>query len=339
MILIISHKEDSHTEKVTEVLARRGHPAEVLDLSRFPAEASLAISYEPDQYGSTRLHWPGKTFAMEDCRAIWWRRPQGFKLHEEVKGPVESSFAFTECQCAVSGMWLLEPARWINHPVTDEVANRKVYQLKVATNCGLTIPRTLITNDPAKARGFIRPLGIGNVIYKSFAATLNAWRETRLVKEEELDKLDAVKYAPVIFQECIHADIDLRITIIGDRVFPAAIYSQETSYKVDYRMNYTEARIVQHELPAELVAKLQKLMKALGLVYGAVDMRRNARGEYIFLEINTAGQWLFMEEPTGMPITEALVDKLIELDTVASADESQEAYLYQPAQRAACPAI
>jgi hypothetical protein len=315
MILIVSHEKDGHSRRVMEMLDRKGHPYKLFDLTCFPASAALSISYEKEKYISTLLERENDTLDMSEFGSVWWRRPQGFTLHDDMRGEVERSFSYTECQCAVAGMWLLEPTKWINNPVNDEVANRKVYQLRVATDCGLQIPETLVTSNPIKAKEFVEKLKIGNVIYKSFSATRQAWRETRLVKEGELEKMEAVKYAPVIFQECIHADIDLRITVIGDKVFPAAIHSQNTSYKVDYRMNYHEATIEPHELPRSISSKLLLLMKKLGLVYGAIDMRRNSQGEYIFLEINTAGQWLFMEEPTGMPITEALSDKLIEFDT------------------------
>lgn len=315
MILIVSHEKDGHCRNIMDMLERRGHPYKLLDLTCFPASAALSISYGKEQYNHTLLERENDTIDMSQVGSVWWRRPQGFTLHEDMRGEVERSFSYTECQCAVSGMWLLEPSKWINNPVNDEVANRKVYQLRVATDCGLQIPETLVTSNPAHAKEFVERLKIGNVIYKSFSATRQAWRETRLVKEGELEKMEAVKYAPVIFQECIHADIDLRITVIGDKIFPAAIHSQNTSYKVDYRMNYHEAIIEPHELPKSITGKLMLLMKKLGLVYGAIDMRRNSKGEYIFLEVNTAGQWLFMEEPTGMPITEALTDKLIEFDT------------------------
>lgn len=41
-------------------------------------------------------------------------------------------------------------------------------------------------------------------------------------------------------------------------------------------------------------------------MYGAIDMRRSPDGAYTFLEINPAGQWLFIEEKTGQPISEAI---------------------------------
>ena len=317
MIVIVSHQKDGHCRRVMSTLEEKGHPCKLLDISCFPKEAALSISYERDHFVNTLLEMENDAIDMSEVGAIWWRRPQGFSLHTDMAGEVERSFAYAECQCAVSGMWLLGRHQWINNPVNDEVANRKVYQLGVATACGLQIPETLVTSNPARARAFIEKMKAGNVIYKSFSATMQAWRETRLIKDGELEKLEAVKYAPVIFQQCIHADIDLRITVIGNKVFPAAIHSQATSYKVDYRMNYHEAVIEPHKLPPSIEEKLLLLMKKLGLVYGAIDMRRNEKGEYIFLEINTAGQWLFMEDPTGMPITETLADKLIEFDKVS----------------------
>ena len=54
-------------------------------------------------------------------------------------------------------------------------------------------------------------------------------------------------------------------------------------------------------------------MAAFGLVYGAIDMRLTAEGEYVFLEVNPAGQWLFIEERTGQPITAAVADCLAAL--------------------------
>ena len=314
MILIISHEKDGHYQAVRKELEGENYPYRLLDLSCFPSAAQLTMSFLPNAYNDTVLHHSGNELHLSEVGAVWWRRPQQFTLHADLKGSVEANFTHGECHCAVHGMWLLPHAGWINHPVNDEVASRKVYQLKVATEAGLIIPKTCVTSNPDHARAFIESLGIGEVIYKSFSASEQAWRETRLLKEEELDKLINVQYAPVIFQECIHADLDLRITVIGDQIFPAAIYSQDTAYKVDYRMNYHVAKIVHHPLPDNINKQLLQLMRSLGLVYGAIDMRKRHNGEYVFLEVNPAGQWLFMENPTGMPITKTLAHQLMEFD-------------------------
>lgn len=314
MILIISHQKDAHNIAIKDKLNAIKYPYKELDLSKFPKSSQLSLHYDAHKFQYAEMQMEDATIPFEKCGAIWWRRPQPFTVHEEVSAPDDMQFVMNESYCAINGLWMLTDAYWINHPINDDIASRKAYQLKVAATCGLTIPKTLITNNPANAKKFISELGMQNVIYKSFWATEKAWRETRLIKEDELTKLDTVKYAPVIFQECIHADIDLRITVIGDHIFPAAIYSQETSYKIDFRMNYHEAKIVEHPLPEELNAKLLKFMRSMGITYGAIDLRMRPNGEYVFLEVNTAGQWLFMEQPTGMPITETLAQTLIEFD-------------------------
>lgn len=314
MILIISGEKDGHTQVVSDALTKREYPFYLLDLSRFPARAQLSMCYDSHGYKETFFEMEDKRISFNAIGAVWWRRPQPFTLHDDIKGAAEANFTINECHSAVNGLWLLTNAFWINQPVNDEVAARKVYQLKVATECGMTIPETLITNNPAHASSFISQRGTGNVIYKSFLATEQTWRETRVVKEQELENLENVKYAPVIFQECIEADIDLRVTIIGDSIFPAAIHAIETSYKYDFRMNYHECKIVEHPLPEKLNQQLLKFMRRLGIVYGAVDLRLRPTGEYVFLEVNPAGQWLFMEQPTGMPITQTLIQTLIDAD-------------------------
>jgi hypothetical protein len=51
-------------------------------------------------------------------------------------------------------------------------------------------------------------------------------------------------------------------------------------------------------------------MRRLGVVYGAINMQLTPDGRYIFLEINPPGEWLFIEERTGQPISEAVSEVL-----------------------------
>lgn len=39
-------------------------------------------------------------------------------------------------------------------------------------------------------------------------------------------------------------------------------------------------------------------------------MRLTPEGDYVFLEVNPSGQWLFMEDRTGQAITKACVARL-----------------------------
>ncbi len=314
MILVVSHLADPHATTVLDQLARAGADAVLLDTARFPREIRLDIGHANGQRSTASLLICGIRHDMESVRAVWWRRPQPFEVQVDVAGNDDRGFAYGECHAAISGLWSSLDARWVNDPGRDEVAGRKTYQLKVASQLGLRIPRTLITNDPVSAAAFIDGEGESGTIYKAFSATERAWRETRLLKPEERRHLDAVRFAPVIFQEHIRADIDLRITMIGDEIFPAEIRSGETDYLVDFRMTMHAAPIQAHVLPDSVVAQLRAFMGAMGLVYGAIDMRLTPDGEYVFLEVNPAGQWLFIEERTGQSITAALAGYLMNAD-------------------------
>jgi glutathione synthase/RimK-type ligase-like ATP-grasp enzyme len=83
----------------------------------------------------------------------------------------------------------------------------------------------------------------------------------------------------------------------------------DLEYDVDVRMNLN-AKHVAHDLPDDVADKLRGLMHRLGLIYGAIDLRLTPDGRYVFLEINPAGQFLYVEQQTGQPIAAALAARL-----------------------------
>lgn len=304
MIGIVSTADDLHVKAVSQHLGSLGAGHVVLDTSEVPAEVALT---------STQVPWTGTWGSLDlaTITAMWWRRPQPFALHDEVGDPQDRGFARGECAAMVSGLWSCLDAEWVNDPDRDEAASRKMWQLKLADRLGLRVPRTCMTNDPDRARAFVAAEPAA--IFKSFSATPATWRETRPVRPADLELMDSVRFAPVIFQELVPGGLDIRVTIVGDRVFPAEIRAGESAYEFDFRLDSAHAPIHPHALPDAVTARLLRLMDVLGLRYGAVDLRRAPDGEYVFLEINPAGQWLFVEIATGQPISAAMARLLADL--------------------------
>ncbi len=52
-------------------------------------------------------------------------------------------------------------------------------------------------------------------------------------------------------------------------------------------------------------------MNRLGLRFGALDFLVTPDGEWYFLEINPNGQWAWIEQETGLPISDAIADALL----------------------------
>lgn len=306
MIIVVSHPEDPHAARVLGHLRDRQSDALLLNVGNLPEHATLTFDYANP--GRPRLEYQPTGSAPTDlgnAHAVWWRRPQVANTAALFDANTQL-FAAGEWHEAVSGLWQLLDARWMNPPPKDELASRKAYQLMLASQLGLRVPRTLMTSDPSRARAFIEREGLGRTVFKTFSCTYAIWCETRIVREEELRNLESVRLAPVIFQEYIPAAVDLRITIVGDEIFAAAIAAKEGDYPYDFRMVLGASTVEPVVLPMPLQAQLRALMRRLGLVYGAIDMRRTPAGEFVFLEVNTAGEFLFIEERTGLPIAQAI---------------------------------
>jgi len=318
MILILSSADDQHAIDVMKHLEQIEAPYHLLDLSKFPQNISINMHFDGQYISHLQYLQRRSQVDLSGVGAVWWRRPQHFKLHDCIKDPEHRQFAYREMDEAFTGLWQNLDCFWINAPHLDQFASRKAYQLRIAQEIGFQIPETLITNNVAEAKQFIEHLGFNQTVYKPFGGTLQTWRETRVLKKEELDKIEHVQYAPLIFQEYIPASVDLRITVVGDQIFPASIDSQSTRYPQDCRMDIGNAQIKAVELPEALERRIRMLMKVLKLHYGAIDMRLTPEGDYVFLEINPAGQWLFVEYQTQQPIAEALACLLAQEDAFAT---------------------
>ena len=309
MILVISYPGEEHTAQVVNHLTQAGREVVQIDLADFPVHRAIEFSWSDTQQPAFLMEHEGRRVNLAEASAVWWRRVTGFAVDPALGTGERSTFAFSETSQALDGMLESLACPWMNPRQADTAAHHKPYQWSIAHELGLKLPRTLVTSDAQAARAFIDSVCPAKVVFKAFLAAVQEWRETRLVEQEDLDRLDLVRYAPVIFQEYVPG-VDLRITMVGDEIFAAEIDARHTSYEVDMRMVVGEAKVAAVTLPSTVQEQLRQLQRRLGLVYGAIDMRRNEAGEYIFLEVNPAGQWLFVEQRTGLPISRALADYL-----------------------------
>jgi glutathione synthase/RimK-type ligase-like ATP-grasp enzyme len=203
---------------------------------------------------------------------------------------------------------------WVNHPHCHARANSKPAQLFVAQQIGFDIPPTVITNDPEQARGLVSEPN-GSAIYKAMSQTLDLEHGkalfTGLLTEKELAKLELIRVSPGIFQKFVPKAYEVRATVVGRRVFSGKIDSQaRVETQVDWRHRPFDIEETPIDLPPEIEAKIHAFMEVFGLVYGAFDFIVTPDGRYVFLEINPAGQYMWVEAKTKLPITIALADVL-----------------------------
>ena len=207
---------------------------------------------------------------------------------------------------------------WVNHPDRIRRANMKIHQLKVAGQLGLEIPRTIVTNDPEEANKFIGTLR-GPIVVKPLSRGYIDDNDqpgaiyTNLIETKHIEQIHQIKYTPSLFQEYVPKDVELRITVVGNQIFTAEIHSQQKEEaRHDWRRDALALEHREHSLPDDIKLKCIQLTKTFGLEFGAIDMILTPDGRYVFLEINPNGQWAWIEELTGLPISEALIGLLVQ---------------------------
>jgi glutathione synthase/RimK-type ligase-like ATP-grasp enzyme len=305
-ILLVTKSNDNHSVAlVADALAARGARPFRLDTDLFPTDVQLAL-HQPR--GRSTLRTAAGELVLGELTAIWYRRAAIAAALPDTMDPQERDAAIKESRATLIGMLESLPCFTMDRISTVRAAEHKPRQLELAAELGLDVPRTLTTNDPDAVRAFWDRCR-GNVVVKalsSFAIYDPAGREhvvfTSPLPAEDLEHLDQLALAPMTFQEHLDKAIELRVTLIGDHIFTAAVDSQALARsRVDWRREGSALLDTwrPHTLPAALAAQLRQLAARLGLSYGAVDIVITPDGRHVFLEINPSGEWFWLDDVFG----------------------------------------
>lgn len=314
-ILIVSTKFDPHVDVLIRPLTERHIPFIRFNTEDFPLRSLLSISLEGLDL-QTKLQVPNNPEAyISDIASVWYRRPAPFEFPSQFS-PQAYVLAERETTAAIRGLWSLLNCKWVNHPEKNRVAENKLRQLQEAQRVGLEIPKTLLTNDSKSVEKFVNETQ-GNVIIKSLSGGLvpddvdSQVIFTNVVSKENFQDIETVRYCPTLFQQYIPKSIEIRTTVVGNKAFSAEIHSQalETT-KHDWRRDALRLKHREHQLPRKVESKCLTLVHSFGLHFGTIDLILTPDNHYIFLELNPNGQWAWVEDLTGLPITEAMIDLL-----------------------------
>ena len=318
-VLIVTHSRDNESvEYVSRALSERGARTVRLDTDRFPTEVRLALWQSQDGSERALLTSAHEELELAAVDAIWYRRFAPGACLPETMDPQLRAASVKETHVTLAGLIASLPAFQLDPAWALRRAEHKPLQLQLARECGLDLPRTRTSNDPDAVRAFAASCD-GRIVTKmlsSFAIDPDSDEKvvfTNPVSAADLADLDGLDLCPMTFQEEIPKALELRATIVGRRVFTAAIDSQRSeAARHDWRRDglglLTDWQ--PYELPAAVEAGLLRMMDAFGLNYGAADLIRTPEGRHVFLEVNPAGEFFWLERAPGLPIAAALADVL-----------------------------
>jgi hypothetical protein len=319
MILMVSRPDEPHSDLVYERLRERGAAVTRFNNADFPTNATISLAYTPEGHARYSLHTAGGRVDLDKIGAVMYWRPDPPVPHDRIADPRLRAFVAEECRGVVADLWHGLPGSWLpGRPAVVQAGQQKASQLRVAGEIGFELPPTLISNSPDDFLDFYRAHG-GNIVSKlaalGFFKTVGETfaRYTEPVSTRDVASADSVRYTPMIFQAYVPKRVELRITVVGDRVFPVEIRSQGSHHtRHDWRhYDMFATQYAPHVLPQDVARRCVALVERLGLTYGAIDMIVTPDGRYVFLEINPAGLYQWIEQATGLPITDAICDLLM----------------------------
>ena len=325
-ILIISHSGDLHADLVTAILAQRGHAPFRINLDAFPRDYQLSQTVQHGQAGArVRLLPDGDWLDLRQVGAVWLRKPAEYAYASADLTAQERAYAKLETRQAIFSVLYALDCYWLSHPLALRGAQWKGEQLARAARMGFRVPASVITNVADDVRA-LRAAVDGPIIFKAMStptlaaeAVEGAERVSRgigttIVDDAMLDSLDAVSELSCQFQEYIAKQYELRITVIGKRLFAARLYSQDDARTaVDSRDMSAPIRYEACTLPDDIRQRCLDFVHSYGLEYGALDLIVTPDGEYVFLENNPVGQFLYVQQLVpALPLLKSVADTLIE---------------------------
>lgn len=340
MLLIIALHDDLHVLKVLTHLKNINY--QLLSYRELPISTTVNFNSDTQTYTIQQQNKP--PILGTDISAVWYRRPHSTVAHPSTPKPLKPYCQQETLAFLRSLPYLLPQAKWLPNPITKNAADYKLHQLITAHDVGLKCPASTIGNNPDAAREFAQqyPLSAIKALHNpqfSYKATVaqkimhclqnpkqifqqrffkdlmfgHGIYTQQLSSQEILNITDRITTWPIILQEYVPKAYEVRVTIVDRQIFACAIKSQAQTNEnaIDWRHD-TDA--LEHEaitLPPDIHEKCLAFMDRLNLNFGCLDFIVTPEGEYVFLEINPNGQWLWIEEKTGLPISKAIANYLM----------------------------
>jgi hypothetical protein len=323
MIVVVTNKQDRTADFLIIELQKRKVDYIRFNTEDYPQEVQVVWKI----IGSELLgyfNFPKARVHFKDIKSIWYRRPVPAIPSPEIVDPANREFVQAESRSSLDGIWRCLNCFWVSHPDNLRKSEFKLYQLKIAKEIGFSIWPTLLTNIPTEARSFYedqdckviyKPLRRGRIFRDESVSLIYS----NLVDTSQAQMFHMIAYAPSLFQKYVPKLVEIRVTVIGSKVFAVEIHSQDhVTSRHDWRRgDTTQIRHSIHSLPGEVESMCTDLVNKLGLTFGAIDLILTPEHDYVFLEINPNGQWAWIQQMCpDIPLRETLAKLLIEGGTL-----------------------
>jgi glutathione synthase/RimK-type ligase-like ATP-grasp enzyme len=298
-ICIVGDLQDLSAAYISWLASHAG--IQVLQLS----EDKLGIEwtfgfFETDTHRGT-VSIGGKKYSFSDLDGAFIRFNPRPSIPPSLDLSVEEEGVFiSERRTGISHFLNCLPCIVANRPNSGRSNGSKAYQMRLLSETGFAVPEWILCNEQTYANDFLNQYG--KAIYKSCSGIRS---RVRLADENFLARLQDGT-CPAILQQYIEGR-DVRIHVVGNRVFATEIISTGVDYRFDSRGNEFRAIMA----PPNIEELCRKFSEVEELILSGLDFRVTPEGHWYCLEANPVPTFLPYEMETGQPIGKAILDLFI----------------------------
>ncbi|MDR9767202.1 hypothetical protein RJP56_14155 [Shewanella baltica] len=310
MILLVTNQRDLTTDYIVRELQER-------KVSYFRLNTETISAHKCSIGYKSLDDWNIGDVEGKSVSSAYFRRPSAPICRLASLNNEEQEYVQMEWLAFLKGIYSRLDGKWFSSPTNISLAEDKPRQLLIANRIGFKIPQSIITNNFSDV---ISRTSNENLIAKPLRQALISGYDEKVVFTSRIPKItpeheESISFAPLIFQQEVIKKFDVRVTVVGHKVFPVAIWSQETTEtEVDWRKGGNINLVHEHiDIPSSIEKKCIELVNQLNLGFGAIDLICDKNNNYWFLEINPNGQWAWIENQTKLPIASTIVDNLLRI--------------------------
>lgn len=316
MVLVLSDQFDVHADLVCKKLMLKE-----VKFFRLNLDVSSLTSTRINVDGSYWRIWQNdKNVNSADISAVWVRRAF-VELSLEEENINEPSFKIWrgEWNKTLLGLYnSLKSVSWLNPLAKAYRAENKYLQMDVAIESGFLMPEFIVSNQKEELLEFanrhkdvvMKPMN--QEFYQDTDDGEFKGLYVNKITAEHLESFGDKGESPIFLQSYIEKLYEVRYTVVGHDHHVCRIESQKSERaKTDWR-RYDIPNTPHYPMdpPFTIKENVKVLMRSFGLYFGALDFIVSPSGDWYFLEINTMGQWLWIENLTGLNISDSIVNFL-----------------------------
>jgi len=298
-IIVLAHPKDDHAAPVQWALEQAGYQAACWSGVSWTEQEQASLFLDP----MPRMHLGA--YSVEKGDVFWLRQPDQPVNRPPVSETGEKSDGSAYRAFFESLAYMLEtlPVRCVNRFSASCLVRNKGVQLRLARASGLKVPATLMSNTPEAVRDFFDQ-NPSDAVCKAFAS--HVWQqqgsndivvtETFRLNREQLPPDEVFTYAPAIYQQMVKKQFDVRMVLMGERIYSFALRTPGNSldWRRDGALRNLDVETI--HTPVDVESAILRFAQKTGVCFGVMDFAVDRGGEWWFLEINEQGQFLWLDD-------------------------------------------